>query len=101
MQYWVATINIWASLWLLVEIKLPCLLLFNDRISERLEGWQEKCLSRACRDVLIKFVLQATPNFAMSYFKLTDDFLYDIDSLIRSFWWGRKKNKLGSSRENM
>lgn len=37
-----------------------------DRILQRISGWQEKMLSRAGKELLIKVVAQAIPTFTMS-----------------------------------
>lgn len=42
----------------------------KDRLWSRIKGWNEKQLSMAKREVLIKSVLQAIPTYVMSCFKL-------------------------------
>ncbi|CAN6581073.1 unnamed protein product [Malus baccata var. baccata] len=41
-----------------------------DRLESRLAGWAEQFLSQAGKEVLIKAVVMALPNYAMSCFKL-------------------------------
>ena len=41
----------------------------KQKVWKRLQGWEEKLLSQARREVLIKSVIQAIPKYAMSCFK--------------------------------
>ena len=56
----------------------------------KLQGWKEKLLSQARREVLLKAVVQAIPTFAMSCFKLPVGLCKDIEIQIRKFWWGER-----------
>ena len=60
----------------------------RERIWQKIQGWKEKLLSQAGREVLIKSILQALPTFTMNCFKLPRSLCKDIESLIRKFWWG-------------
>lgn len=51
-----------------------------------MQGWKEKVLSRAGKEVLIKAVTQACPTYAMSCFKIPDYVCDDIKSMIANFW---------------
>ncbi|XP_030930993.1 uncharacterized protein LOC115956857 [Quercus lobata] len=42
----------------------------KERVWSKLQGWKEKLLSQAGREILLKAVVQAIPTFAMSCFKL-------------------------------
>jgi hypothetical protein len=43
----------------------------KNRIWIRIQGWQEKLLSKAGKEILIKVVPQSIPTHAMSCFDLT------------------------------
>ena len=55
---------------------------------KKLQGWKEKLLSIAGREVLIKAVIQVIPTYTMSYFKLPRGLIKELEVLIRKFWWG-------------
>ena len=42
----------------------------KERIWRKLQGWEEKLLSQAGREILIKAVVQAIPTYSMCCFKL-------------------------------
>ena len=68
--------------------KKASLAYIKDRIWSKLQGWKEKLLSRAGREVLLKAVIQAIPAYFMSCFKLPNTLCQEIAILIRKFWWG-------------
>ena len=53
--------------------KTTSLNFIKERVWEKLQGWKEKILTQAGKEVLLKAVVQAISTFAMSYFKLPDD----------------------------
>ena len=55
-----------------------------------MQGWEEKLLSQAGREILIKAMVQTIPIYTMSCFKLPLGLCNDIESLIRKFWWGQQ-----------
>ena len=50
-------------------------------------------MTNTSREILIKVVAQATPTYTMSYFKLLDSMCLDLNSMMGSFWWGKKENE--------
>ncbi|RLN42620.1 retrotransposon protein, putative, unclassified [Panicum miliaceum] len=68
----------------------------KERIWKRIQGWKEKMLSRAGKEVMIKAVAQAIPTFAMGCFDLTKELCDHISSMIGKFWWSQqeKENKI-------
>ena len=61
----------------------------KDRVWSKLQGWKEKLLSQARKELLLKAAVQAIPTFAMSFFRLPVGLCQDIEMLIRKFWWGQ------------
>jgi hypothetical protein len=64
----------------------------KGRIWNRINGWKEKFLTRAGKEVLIKVVLQAIPTYSMSIFQLPKSLVRDINTMLNQFWWGFKDN---------
>ena len=75
----------------------------KKRLWRKLQGWEGKLLSQVGREVLIKFVIQAILTFAMGCFKLPVGLCYEIEAMVKIFWWGqhgnRRKNILDSVGE--
>ena len=62
----------------------------KEKVWAKLQGWKEKILSQARREILLKAVVQAIPTFAMSCFKLPVGLCKEIEMQIRKFWWGER-----------
>jgi hypothetical protein len=81
----------------------------TGRVWERLNGWKEKFLSQAGKEVLLKAVIQAIPMYTMSVFLLPKTICKTINSMMSKLWWGHKENdskiawmsweKLGKAKE--
>jgi hypothetical protein len=67
----------------------------KGKIWERINGWKEKILSQAGKEVLLKAVVQAIPTYTMSVFQLPKTLCKDINSMMAQFWWGKKDKKSG------
>ena len=65
----------------------------QDRIWKKFKGWKENFLSQAGREILIKFVVQAIPTFAMQCFSFPVQLLKEIEQMFRSFFWGQRGNE--------
>ncbi|XP_021776069.1 uncharacterized protein LOC110739896 [Chenopodium quinoa] len=62
----------------------------QDRVWKRLKGWKENYLSQAGREILIKFVAQAIPLYAMQCFSIPMSILNEVEKVCRNFFWGKK-----------
>ena len=58
----------------------------KERVWGKIQGWKEKMLSQAGKEVLLKAIVQAIPTFAMSCFRLPVGLCRDIEMMIRKFW---------------
>ena len=70
------------------RVKKRRFIYIKERVWKKLQGWKEKLLSQAGREVLIKSVIQAIPTYTMSCFKHPKGLIQEIEVLIRKFWWG-------------
>ena len=63
----------------------------TDRLLKRLNGWKEALFSPAGREILVKAVLMALPNYAMSCFRLPKTLTRQLSAAIAKFWWSSKE----------
>ncbi|XP_016199132.1 uncharacterized protein LOC107640089 [Arachis ipaensis] len=62
---------------------------------DKMQGWKEKLLNQAGKEVLIKAVIQAIPVYAMNIIKFSKSFCKRIETAIARFWWtsnGKKRS---------
>ena len=57
-----------------------------------MQGWKEKLLSQADKEITIKEVVQFIPTYPKSVFHLPIGLLKDIEAMIQKFWWGCSEN---------
>lgn len=67
--------------------KCSALAWIKERILAKIAGWKENLLNQAGKEVLIKAVLQAIPNYTMSIVRFPKNFCQNICSSIARFWW--------------
>ena len=73
--------------------KKACFTQIKERILARMQGWKEKLLSQAGKEVMIKAVVQSISTYSMGVFKLPVGLCKDIEAMIRKFWWGSGDSK--------
>jgi len=54
-----------------------------------MDGWKDKFLSQAGKEILIKAVIQAIPTYNMSVFQLPKTLCNSLNSLVSRFLWGK------------
>ncbi|KAM6550661.1 hypothetical protein CsatB_000469 [Cannabis sativa] len=59
----------------------------KDKMRKKIFNWESRFLSKAGKEVLIRSVAQALPNYAMSVFLLTKEICSDLEGLMAKFWW--------------
>ena len=57
-----------------------------------MQGWKEKLLFQADKEIMTKAVVQSIPTYSMSVFRLPIGLLKDIEAMIQKFWWGCLEN---------
>ena len=65
----------------------------KERVWRKLQGWEGKLLSQAGREVLLKAIIQAIPNYTMGCCKIPIGLCNEIDVLIKKFWWGQQGDR--------
>jgi hypothetical protein len=68
----------------------------KERIWQRIQGWKEKLLWSAGKEILIKVVAQAIPTFAMGCFDITKEMCEQISTMVARYWWSNQdeENKM-------
>ncbi|KAM6589756.1 hypothetical protein CsatA_012361 [Cannabis sativa] len=64
-----------------------------DKVQKRVRGWKRSFFSAGGREILIKAILQAVPNYLMSIFQLPVATCDKLRSIILQFWWGTQNDK--------
>lgn len=62
----------------------------KERVWQRIQGWKEKLLSKAGKEVLIKEVAYAIPTYAMACFDITKSVCEQISMMICRYWWSHQ-----------
>jgi hypothetical protein len=57
----------------------------KGRFWSKLNGWKEKLLTHAGKEILLKSVIQAIPTYTMSVFRLPKTLSKEINSLMSKF----------------
>lgn len=70
--------------------KMEAFSFLKERVQKKLQGWREKLLSNAGKEVLLKAVIQSIPTYVMSCFELHKQLCNDIHQCMARFWWGAK-----------
>jgi hypothetical protein len=53
----------------------------------KMQGWSEKLMACAAREVLLKAVIQAIPTYSMMCFLLTKKVCKSLASAMAKYWW--------------
>ncbi|GAA0179179.1 hypothetical protein LIER_42205 [Lithospermum erythrorhizon] len=63
------------------------------RVKAKVEGWKPRLLSKAGKEIFIKSVLQAIPNYPIQCFLLPKKVCNKINYILANYWWGTTENK--------
>ena len=64
----------------------------KGKLWARIQGWQEKLLSKARKEIIVKAVAQAIPTYAMSCFDLAKGLCDELSTIIGRYWWSQQDN---------
>lgn len=65
----------------------------KDRLRDRVQGWDKEFLSGSGKEVLLKTVAQALPNYAMGIFLIPQQTCRELEGIMSKFWWKTSKKK--------
>lgn len=63
----------------------------KDKMRRRIQGWTKHLLSRTGKEILLKTVAHAIPNYAMQVYLLPIDTCVELERMLNSFWWDSKE----------
>ncbi|KAH9792028.1 putative reverse transcriptase/RNA-dependent DNA polymerase [Citrus sinensis] len=67
----------------------------KEKVWKKLQGWNKRFLSRAGKEIMLKTVAQAVPNFVMNIYLLPLELCKELEIMMNSFWWGNSRNHGG------
>lgn len=65
------------------------------QVSAKLAGWKENLISKGGKEFLLKSVVQALPQYAMSIFKILVSICKSVEQKIAKFWWQNHSTRSG------
>jgi hypothetical protein len=64
----------------------------KNRMRKKIQSWSGKHLSKAGKEVLVKYDAHAIPSYCMSSLLLPESLGEELEKMINSFWWGSNKS---------
>lgn len=65
----------------------------KDRLKDKVQSWDKKFLSGSGKEILLKTVAQALPNYAMSIFLIPQQTCKEMEGIMSRYWWKTSKQK--------
>lgn len=65
----------------------------KERLTKKLVSWRSNVLSSAGKEILIKAVTQAMPQYVMNYYLPPKGLCDDLQQLCAQFFWGDSEDK--------
>lgn len=69
------------------KIKKTIFPYLKERTWKKLQGWKEKLMAFAGKNILVKAVAQAIPSYMMIIFMTPNTLIIEIHLLLNHFWW--------------
>ncbi|XP_015946638.1 uncharacterized protein LOC107471660 [Arachis duranensis] len=67
----------------------------EDKVVDKLGGWEQKLLNQSGKEVLIKSIIQAIPAYAMNVVLFPKGFCQCLSKRIAKFWWASSDKERG------
>lgn len=65
----------------------------KEKMQARIQGWDKKWLSKGGKEILLKTIAQALPNYSMSVFLLPVETCRDLEQMMCKYWWKTGNNR--------
>ena len=65
----------------------------REKVWQRLQSWNLKFLGRAGKEIMLKTVAQAIPNYAMNIYLLLVELYKELEIMMNSFWCKRNEDR--------
>lgn len=65
----------------------------KNRVRTKIQSWDGKLLNQGGKEVLLKTVAQAIPNYALSVFLIPMEMCRDMEKMMCKFWWNSNPRK--------
>ncbi|CAH9112535.1 unnamed protein product [Cuscuta europaea] len=65
----------------------------RNRVLKRIQNWNNRFLSKAGREVLLKTVIQVMPTSAMNVFLLPVELCREMEVIMNGYWWNGNGGK--------
>ncbi|KAL8099525.1 hypothetical protein AgCh_031966 [Apium graveolens] len=72
--------------------KSSTLSFLKDKVRKTIQNWDDRWISQAGREILMKSVIQSLPTYAMSVFLLPMDIIKEFERMISKYWRGATSN---------
>ena len=64
-----------------------------ERMWKRIHGWSDRPLSRAGKEIMLKYVAHAITVYVVSCFQLPDGICEKMRAIVSNYWWGVEGGK--------
>ena len=64
----------------------------KKKVWQRLHDWNNKFLSKAGKEIMLKTVAQSIPNYAMNNYLLPLELCTELELMMNAYWWGNTSN---------
>lgn len=64
----------------------------KDRVNTKIRSWDNKFISRAGKEILVKQVAQTMPSYAINVFLLPLEITRNIEKTLSKYWWNSSQS---------